>query len=513
MAEGLVGKITAKMQPTVFFASAALVVGFCAFGGGFTSTAARVFGASKQMIVHTFGWYYVLIATGFLIFAVYLAASRFGRIRLGGNDAKPEFSTLTWFVMMFSAGMGTGLVFWSVAEPLSHYTAPPSAEPRTTEAAHEAMSYVFFHWGLHAWAIYVVMGLGVAYFHFRHQLPLAPRSLLYPLVGERIRGPIGHGVDVLCTVGTLLGVATSLGLGAMQINTGITEYFAVPATKGVQVVIIACITVVATLSVVSGLRAGIRRLSQLNLILALLLFGFVLFAGPTVHLLETFVGSLGLYLQGLPKMSLWVEFAEEGDWQARWTLFYWGWWISWSPFVGIFVARISRGRTIREFVVSVLFLPALATFAWLAVFGGNGLYQEMEQGKELSATVEKGAALSLHAMLENMPFPQVTMALATLVVIIFFITSSDSGSLVDDMVTSGGHPDPPRAQRVFWAVSEGAVAITLLVVGGLRAMQNASITMGLPMSVLLVASCVALYKALSVDEKVEGPPKTRDLAN
>jgi len=408
----------------------------------------------------------VLIATGFLIFSLYLVFSRFGKIRLGGPDDRPEFSYFSWFVMLFSAGMGTGLVFWGVAEPITHYIDPPLAGARTPEAAREAMRFTFFHWGLHPWAIYIVIGLGIAYFHFRHKLPLAPRSLLYPLIGERMYGPIGHGVDILCTVGTLLGVATSLGLGAMQINTGIAEYFDVPFTTGVQVMIVATITGVATISVVSGIRAGIRRLSQLNLILAAILFAFVLLAGPTVYLLDTFVGTLGLYLQQLPKTSLWIDFTRESDWQANWTLFYWGWWISWAPFVGVFVARISRGRTVREFIVSVLIMPTCATFLWLSVFGGTGLHREIFGGGGLSSMVQNNVALSLHAMLRDLPLPELTLALATLVIVIFFITSSDSGSLVDDMVTSGGHPDPPRAQRVFWAVSEGMVAATLLIVGG-----------------------------------------------
>lgn len=489
-------RFTRKMSPVVFIGSALSVIGFCVFGGLYTATASEAFSGLQQSISGTFSWYYALIVTVFVVFAFWLMVSPYGRLRLGPPDSRPEFRYPAWFAMLFSAGMGTGLVFWGVAEPLYHHANPLFAEGGTPEAAREAMRYTFFHWGLHPWAIYILFGASIAYFHFRHELPLAPRSILHPLIGRHIEGPIGHGVDILCTVGTLLGVSTSLGLGAMQINSGLSQYMDIPLETNVQVGIIAVITLVATLSVVSGIRAGIRRLSIINLALAFGLMMFVFLAGQTIYILETLVGSLGIYIQKLPEMSLWVEYTRNTDWQTTWTMFYWGWWISWSPFVGVFVARISRGRTLREFVLSVLLVPTLVTFVWLSVFGGSALHIELFGSGGLSEIVREDVSLSLHALLEALPLAGVTMMWATLVIVIFFITSSDSGSLVDDMVTSGGHPNPPRAQRVFWAVSEGSVAATLLIVGGLRAIQNASISLGFFMSFLLIAICLSLYRAL-----------------
>jgi len=490
------GRITEKMDPPVFFGSALLVIGFCLFGALFTETADRVFQSLQTWIVGKFGWYYALVVTAILVFTLWLAFSRFNTVRLGPPDSTPEFSYLAWFAMLFSAGMGTGIIFWGVAEPLYHYATPPSAKALSPEAAREAMQYSYFHWGMHPWAIYVVFGASIAYFHFRHGMPLAPRSIFYPLLGNRIYGWFGHVVDIICTVGTLLGVATSLGLGAMQLNSGAGEFLDIPLATFVQVIIIALITLVATISVVSGINAGIKRLSLLNIGLSGLLMLFVLLSGPTIYILQTFVGSLGLYIQKLPLMSLWVDFSRDREWQANWTFFYWGWWISWSPFVGVFVARISRGRTLREFIISVLLVPALGTFLWMAVFGGAALNIEILGDGGLMAMVKEDVAVSLHGLLQHLPFAQVTMLFATFVIVIFFITSSDSGSLVDDIVTSGGHPNPPKAQRVFWALSEGTLAAILLVVGGLRAIQNASISMGFVMSFILIAICISFAIAL-----------------
>jgi choline/glycine/proline betaine transport protein len=504
-------RLTAKMQPTVFFGSALAVVAFIVLGAGFTDLAGRWFSTAQSWIVRTFGWYYVLAATGFLLFALWMMLGRYGRIRLGPDDSKPEFGRVGWFTMMFSAGMGTGLVFWGVAEPMLHFQSPLDAEPQSPEAIAEAMRLTFFHWGLHPWAIYIVLGLSLAYFHFRRGLPLAPRSVFYPLIGERIHGPIGHGVDILCTVGTLLGVATSLGLGAMQINQGLARVAPIGTGLTVQILIIAVITAIATASVVLGLKRGVRRLSELNMILAGTLFFFVLIAGPTVYLLETFVSGLGRYLETLPLYSLWIDLDRDAEWQGQWTLFYWGWWISWSPFVGVFVARISKGRTIREFVAGVLLVPTLVAFLWLAVFGGAGLNAQLFGDGGVAEAVDRDVALSLHAMLDTLPWSAITGVLATLVIVVFFITSSDSGSFVDDMVTSGGHPSPPRPQRVFWAVSEGAVAATLLIAGGLTAMQNAAIATGLPMSVLLVVACWSLARGLKRDRRGEALPATGEI--
>ena len=489
------------MEPPVFFGSAALVVLFVAFGAAFTGPAAQSFEAAQSWVTRTFGWWYMLAATGFMVLAAVILASPARKIRLGGGRSKPAFSRLSWWSMLFAAGMGTGLVFWSVAEPLTHYADPPPGfEAATPEAAREAMRLAFFHWGLNAWGIYLILALAVAFLHFNKDLPLAPRAVLEPLFGKAVMdGPAGHAVDILCTVGTLLGVSTSLGLGAMQINAGLERFLDWPMAANIQIGLIAFITALATTSVVIGLQGGLRRLSEITLILAALLLVFVLVAGPTNRIMETFTATTGLYLQSWPRATLFVDFTRDNDWQAAWTLFYWGWWISWAPFVAIFVARISKGRTIGEFIAVVLAVPTLATFFWMAVFGGTALEMQVSGAADFAQAVADEPAISLHALLERLPFATVTMALATLVIALFFVTSSDSGSFVDDMVTSGGDPNPPRAQRVFWAVSEGAVAITLLLAGGLTAIRNAAITLGLPMSLVLALSAAAVIKVLLVD--------------
>jgi len=500
-----------RMQPTVFFGSAALVIAFCLFGGGFTETAAATFEAVQGWIADTLGWYYMLISTALVLFALGVVISPAGKLKLGKPDDAPEFKRLSWFAMLFAAGMGTGLVFWGVAEPLNHYMEPHYAEPMTAAAMNDAIRYSFFHWGLHPWAIYLVLALAIAYYHFRIDLPLAPRSVLWPLIGERIYGMPGHLTDILCTVGTLLGVATSLGLGAMQINAGLSMSLGIETSTLVQVMIIAAITTVATLSVVSGIHSGIRRLSALNIALAFVLMTFVFLVGPTAYILETLTGGLGIYLQTLIETSLTTDFATTSDWQSRWTLFYWGWWISWSPFVGIFVARISKGRTVRELITAGLLLPTLVTFFWMATFGGTALHMERFTEIEIARQAVDDVAISLHLMLSQLPLSSITTVFATLVIIIFFITSSDSGSLVDDMVTSGGHPHPPVSQRLFWAISEGAVAATLLIVGGLAAIQQAAITMALPMTLLLAAACYGMVRAFSRDVRHRGAPTQRHI--
>jgi choline/glycine/proline betaine transport protein len=489
------------MNPTVFIGSAALVVVFVIFGGLFTDRAAAFFLATQTGASKFFGWWYVLVATGLLVLAVSLLFTEARHVRLGGPDATPAFSRGGWFAMLFAAGMGVGLVYFGVAEPVMHLGNPLMAEPDTDEAAREAMRLAFYHWGLHAWAIYAVLALTIAHAHFNRGLPLAPRSALEPLIGQRYRGPIGDGVDILCTVGTLLGVATSLGLGAMQINASLSLFFGLAEGIAVQVVLIVLITIAATISVVLGVKQGIQRLSQLNIGLAGLLMLFVILAGPTLYIIETLITTTGLYIQNLPRMSLYLDPGRDSAWQTTWTLFYWGWWISWSPFVAIFVARVSRGRTVREFILGVLLAPVAMTFVWLSAFGGTGLWlaRVAENGPDIAGAIEQSVSSSLQAMLTALPLGSAATVLATVVIALFFVTSSDSGSLVDDMVTSGGDPNPPKGQRVFWAVSEGLVAIILLLLGGLGAIRNAAISLGLPMSVLLVAAGVALWRQLGAE--------------
>ena len=388
------------MEPTVFLGSASLVIGFLIFGSFFTETAANLFNATQAFIAETFGWFYILSVSLFVGFVIWLWFSPYGDIRLGDDDSRPEFSYFAWFTMLFSAGMGIGLVFWGIAEPITHYLAPPTVEAETPEAVLEAMRTTFFHWGFHPWAVYIIFGLAIAYYHFRHGLPLAPRSLLYPVLGEKFRGILGHLMDILCTVGTLFGVATSLGLGAMQINAGISEFTGLAQATDVQIIIIVVITLIATISVVSGVENGIRLLSEFNVILACVLLLFVFVFGPTLFQLKMFASTLGDYLQHFVEKSFWIDMREGSNWQTGWTLFYWGWWISWSPFVGVFIARISKSRTVREFVLNVFLAPTLATFVWLAVFGpahrdvrcrGPGRSCEGERGAFFSHGAEPAA--------------------------------------------------------------------------------------------------------------------------
>jgi choline/glycine/proline betaine transport protein len=498
------------ISPPVFFTSAALLVAFLAFGALAPQHAMEVFGHLQASVSTHFGWFYVLSVAFFVAVAGLLAVSPYAHIRLGRDDERPEFSTLTWFAMLFSAGMGIGLLFFGVAEPIMHYTSPPGMEARSLEAARQAVPLTFFHWGLHAWAIYVVMGLAIAYFSFRHGLPLAIRSTFYPLLGPRIHGLPGHLIDILAVLGTLFGLATSLGLGAMQINAGLHHLFGVPKATTVQLVVIAVITAAATVSLVTGLRRGIRRLSEANMVLAALLVVFVFVVGPTQFILDAFADNLGFYLRDLAVRTFRVRALGDHDWSKRWTLFYWSWWIAWAPFVGMFVARISRGRTIREFVLGVTLAPTLLTFVWLTVLGDTALHLELFGGGGIATAVEAEVSTAIFVMLERLPLAAITSTLAAMVVTVFFVTSSDSASFVVDMLTSGGHPNPPVWQRVFWAVTEGAVAAVLVYVGGrqsLQALQAAVVSIGLPFCFLLVIMCFSLLRALRRDPAAgSGPP-------
>jgi len=486
---------TSRIEPAVFFSSAAVVLAVLAFGVADPERAKDVFVGLQDWIVGTWGWLFVGSTALFLVFSIWCALGKRGALRLGPEGEPPDFGLPSWFAMLFSAGMGIGIMFFGVAEPVTHYANPPVLVGGTPEAARRAMTITFFHWGLHAWGVYAVMGLAIAYFGHRQGLPLAIRSTLHPLLGDRIHGWIGHGVDVFAVFGTLFGLATSLGLGAMQINAGLARLYDVPLSSSVQVGVIAVITAGATTSVVLGLDRGIRRLSELNVALATLLLLFVVFAGPTSALLEAFPARLFDYVAALVPLGTGYQTLGPVEWQKGWTLFYWAWWIAWSPFVGMFIARISRGRTIREFVLGVLIVPTLISCLWFTVFGWSALTLDA-QSPGLAAAVEGDISMGIYALLERLPAAEWTSLLAALVVAIFFVTSSDSGSFVVDMLTSGGHPDPPVWQRVFWAVSEGVVAAVLLLAGGLAALQSAAINTGLPFCVILLAVCAGLGRAL-----------------
>ncbi len=492
------------VHPVVFFTSAALIIAILIISVIATDAVGNFFDAVQQTIVKRMGWFYVISMTGFLVFVLWLMQSRFGKIRLGPDDSRPEFSTPTWFAMLFSAGMGIGLVFFSVAEPILHYDAPPSGAGNDLPAARNAMGLTFFHWGLHPWAVYSIVGLSLAYFGFRRGLPLSMRSVFFPILGQRVHGRLGDVVDILSIVSTLFGVATSLGLGAMQVNAGLHHVFGLNQSMVVQIVIIAIITALATASVVSGLDVGIRRLSEGNMLIALALLIFVFVMGPTTFLMNAFVENVGSYLQRLPTNSFWTgafEGPQKRAWLGNWTVFYWAWWIAWSPFVGMFIARISRGRTIREFLTAVLLGPTIAGFVWLTIFGDTALHQEVYQHGGIVDAVGESIPTAVFVLLEKYPLASVTGVLCTLCIILFFVTSSDSASLVVDTIASGGKEDPPIPQRVFWAVLEGVVAATLLFAGGLLALQTAAITTALPLCALIIVMCFALVKGLRNDTK------------
>lgn len=598
-------KLRLEMHPVVFPVSAAMILLFVALSALYPGRAMLAFSWLQSAISQNFGWLYILSMSGFLVFAIYLCLSKYGTIRLGHDDQEPEFNRLTWFAMLFSAGMGIGMLFFGVAEPMFHYLNPPLGRGESLDAARRAMGTTLFHWCLHPWALYALVGLALAYFGFRRDLPLSFRSVFYPLLGERVHGWPGHIIDVLAVCATLFGLATSLGLGAKQVNAGLYMVFGLPQSTLVQVVLIAIITSMAVASLVSGLHAGIRRLSEINMILAACLLVFLFVAGPTVFLMNSLVENIGTYLQTLPINSFWTatfEGESRASWFSSWTVFYWGWWIAWSPFVGMFIARISKGRTVREFITGVLLVPSAVAIVWMTGFGNTALHQEIHNdlatpghadysprsypvlvtdethglpqtadgtymvagstlvqddgdgglvakdgtplakegsvwvnastgdpyypGKDaqfngtymaeqkkltlggfLSEPVVNDARTSvvdttstaMFFMLRAYPLAKITAIIATLSVILFFVTSSDSASMVADIIASGGKETPAIGTRLFWGILEGVLAAVLLVAGGLKALQIGSITVGLPFCVIIILMCFSLYRGLHRD--------------
>ncbi|RJE70747.1 choline transporter [Pseudoalteromonas sp. MSK9-3] len=492
--------VKAKLNPPVFYCASGLIILLVIFTAFMPKTADTLFQSLQASIVHTASWFYVLTVAIILITVAYLGLSRFGNIKLGPDHSTPDYSHTTWFAMLFSAGMGIGLMFFGVAEPVMHFLSPPVAESGSVEAAREAMKITFFHWGLHAWAIYAIVALILAFFSYRHGLPLTLRSALYPLIGDKIYGPIGHAVDIFAVIGTVFGVATSLGYGVLQVNSGLNYLFDVPVGLTTQVVLIALVTGLAILSVTTGLDKGIRRLSELNMGLAVLMLLFVLILGPTIYLLQAFVQNVGAYTADIVRNTFNLFAYEKTEWLGGWTILYWGWWMSWAPFVGLFIARVSRGRTIREFAMGVLFIPTGFTLMWMTFFGNSAIDLIMNQGiASLGEAVSKDVAVSIFVFLEQFPLSGILSFVATLMVIIFFVTSSDSGSMVVDMLCSNGNNNTPLWQRIYWAGGEGVVAAVLLVAGGLGALQTMTIASALPFAVILLIATWGLIKALRVD--------------
>jgi len=485
----------------VFYPSAIIIILFISLTLLIGKPMETIFANTQSAITSGFGWLFVFAVNVFLAFAIYFSVSKFGKIRIGGRDAKTEFSTFAWFSMLFSAGLGIGLMFYGVGEPMMHFSnSVINAEPLTPEAADTAMKYTFLHYGFHAWAVYAVLGLALAFFTFNRGLPLTMRSVFYPLLGDRIYGWIGHVIDVVAVVATLFGLATSLGLGVQQVSAGLNFLIGTADTIWFQVILIAVITGAATISVVLGLDKGVRVLSEWNMRLALVFLGLMLLLGPTIFLLDAFLQNVGNYLQEMIALGAFTEVYKGTTWQHDWTIFYWAWWVAWSPFVAMFIARVSKGRTVREFFIGVMIVPALLTFLWMTVFGGSGIYLELNNIAVISDAVNENIATALFVMLEQYPLSTFTSVIGIMLVMVFFVTSSDSGSLVIDSLTAGGKLDAPVGQRIFWALTEGAVAATLLLGGGLKALQTASITTGLPFVLILLVMCYSLYLGLEEEQ-------------
>ncbi len=462
--------------------------------------AGELFDSVLAYITRTFGWFYMLSVAFFLVFIVGIALTKWGNIKLGPDHSEPQYSFPAWFAMLFSAGYGIALLFFGVAEPVLHYSTPPAGAPETVDAAKQAMQIAFFHWGFHIWGIFGIVGLALAYFAFRHGLPLSLRSALYPLIGERIYGPIGHFVDVLVILGTLFGIATTLGLSVTQINAGLNYLWDVPVDITVQVITIAIITCMAIASVVAGLDKGVKNLSLLNIVLATVLMLFVLAVGPTIFILETFLQNTGSYLNNIVERTFNLQAYSRSDWIGNWTLFIFGWTIAWSPFVGLFIAKISRGRTIRQFVFGVMFVPTIFTFLWFSVFGDTALHMIMVEGyTSLISDVQADNAIALFKLFELLPMTSIASFLAVVLIITFFVTSSDSGSLVIDSLAAGGALHTPVWQRVFWASIEGVVASALLLAGGLSALQTMTIASALPFAIIMMIAALGMWRALVIE--------------
>ena len=480
----------------VFWPSAVLIVAFIVVTLSVGEPMNDIFASIQTSISDNGGWFFIISVNLFLFFILFIAFSKFGNIRLGGSNARPEFSKGGWFAMLFSAGMGIGILFWSVGEPVSHFVNPPLGDGETVGAAKHAMQSTFLHWGLHAWGIYALVGMSLAFFTFNKKLPLTISSIFYPLLGKRVNGPLGKAINVMAVVATLFGLATSLGLGVQQVSAGLAHLINVPDTTTVQVILITIITLGATGSVIAGLSAGVKRLSEINIVLGAIFLAFIIAVGPTLFILDSYTQNLGYYVQSFFEISFWTETYQQSDWQNSWTVFYWAWWISWSPFVGMFIARISRGRTLREFVLGVLIVPTLLTFLWLSAFGGSAIFLELNSLADIATAVKENVATSLYVLLEEYPLASVTSLVGVLLVTSFFVTSSDSGSLVVDSLTAGGKLDAPVPQRIFWALTEGAVAAVLLIGGGLSALQTAAIITGLPFAIILIILMYSLLRGL-----------------
>jgi glycine betaine transporter len=512
-----------RIDSTVFWVAAILSVVFVAWGVFFADSLARVFDAVLfDFLIPNFGWVFILSSFGFLAFSVYLAASRYGRIRLGGDDERPEFSTVSWVAMMFSAGMGIGLMFYGVAEPMSHMGTPPFglAEPNTKGAAQVAMEYSYFHWALHPWAIYAIVGLALAYFCFRKGMPNLISTAFYPLLGDRVYGPAGKTIDILAIFATLFGSATSLGLGALQINQGLNVLFGVGGKNsvGMAIVVIAVLTLCFILSAISGVHRGIQWLANTNMVLAVFLLLFLFVLGPTVFILDTFVQSIGGYLANIIPMSFRTASYGDSAFVSGWTVFYWAWWISWAPFVGTFIARISRGRTIREFVVGVILVPSVVSFVWFAILGGTAIDLQLSGAADIAGPVAAGNQPgALFLTLEQFPLFWLTALIVVILVALFFISGADAASVVMGMLSSRGNLHPQAWNIIMWGAFTGAAAAICLLAGAIQgsvsaaitALQSVAIASAAPFVLVLIGLCFSIIRALR-EERVPGVTPGRE---
>jgi choline/glycine/proline betaine transport protein len=492
---------TSRINKVVFYTSSAIVISLVAIATAIPEASTTFFRQLQASVVEVAGWFYVGIVAAILLSVLYFGLGRYGDVKLGPDHSSPSYSGISWFAMLFSAGIGIGLLFFGVAEPVMHLMSPPHGVGGDVDAAREAMNLTFFHWGLHAWAIYALVGLALAYYGYRHNLPLTLRSALYPLLGDRVHGGWGNAIDIFAIIGTIMGVATSLGYGVAQINAGLGYLLNVSETLGIQFGLIILITLFAMASVLSGLDKGIKRLSEINMVLALLLLLTILLAGPTVYLLKALIQNMGNYLSDFVSKTFNLYAYDPTDWLGGWTIFYWGWWISWSPFVGMFIARISRGRTIRQFVLGVLFVPAGFTFVWMTVFGNSAFDIIANEGMALANAVESNNAVALFTFLEYFPFSTIISAITILMIVIFFVTSADSGALVVNMLSSGGEDKTPVWQRVYWTSIIGVSAAILLAAGGLGALQTATILSALPFCLILLLMIQSLFRSLNLDHQ------------
>ena len=491
---------SSQLNKKVFVSASAIIIALLLYTVALPKQAQSLFTVVQSSIVDNGSWFYVLTVAFIFFFVIFLGFSRYGDIRLGPDHATPDYSMMTWLSMLFAAGMGIGLMFFGVAEPLMHYLSPPTAETGSVAAVQEAMKMTFFHWGLHAWAIYAIVALVLAYFSYRHNLPLTLRSALYPLIGDRIYQWPGHLVDVFAVVSTVFGVATSLGLGASQVNAGFGYLFGIDVSTTNQILIMTGIIGLAVISVATGLDKGIKILSETNMALAVILLVLIFVLGPTVFLLQAYLQNIGDYLADIVHNTFNLFAYKKTEWIGGWTIFYWGWWLAWAPFVGLFIARISRGRTIREFIVGVMLIPTVFTLFWMTIFGNSAIDLVHNQGVvELGEMVSKDSSVALFVFLENFPLSTLLSFFSVLMIVIFFVTSCDSGAMVVDMLCSHGSNNTPLWQRVYWAIGIGLVAGILLLAGGLNALQTMTIASALPFAVVLLLAIVGLIKALRIE--------------